>query len=231
MSVAATASAAERASRTPMLSPAAFSRAPSAAGNRMSQATMRSMPPSRSPRRSPSGLAETDEGNAWGVAAGHGVSILNRFHFRVLPRRLEAHRHQPFAAALYEDAGDARRLAVERLVLANHHDGVVKAEQPRRHQRRRSGIGAAALLLGQHRLAVGLRSAAAPRRPPGIRRRRAAPGFRARDASPRSPAAAKRQGNRARRIARLIGQCVAGIVPFLAAGAWGIVGKFCETSW
>jgi hypothetical protein len=49
ISVSATASAAERASPTPILSPAAFSRAPSAAGNRMSQATMRSMPPSRSP--------------------------------------------------------------------------------------------------------------------------------------------------------------------------------------
>ena len=49
MSVSRTASAAELASRTPMLSPAAFSFVPALSGKRISQAAMRSMPPSRRP--------------------------------------------------------------------------------------------------------------------------------------------------------------------------------------
>ena len=49
MSAPRAASAAELATRAPMLSPACLSLAPSAAGNRMSQAAIVSMPVSRSP--------------------------------------------------------------------------------------------------------------------------------------------------------------------------------------
>ena len=74
MSVSRTASAAESASRTPMLSPAAFSRAPSATGKQnvpggdaldavIAQAGGDGL----------AGLAEADEGNARRVAAGHAV--------------------------------------------------------------------------------------------------------------------------------------------------------------
>ena len=74
MSVSATASAAEFASRTPMLSPAAFSRAPS--GDRKQDvpggdALDAALAQAGGDRLA--GLAEADEGNARRVAAGHGM--------------------------------------------------------------------------------------------------------------------------------------------------------------
>ena len=71
MSVSRTASCAEDASRTPILSPAALSFSPAACGNRMSQAAMRSMPLSRRPEAmawpaSPKPMKET-RGVFWPV--------------------------------------------------------------------------------------------------------------------------------------------------------------------